>query len=95
VRKTFASRKIAEAAGFIVDRHCYPWLAYKGPRFRPEDAHDCLTDCESALFEQLVGFRHNLSSLISAYPDKYPRHAFQGTLDAVNAAIASVGEVVS
>lgn len=25
----------AEALGFTVDRHCYPWFAYKGPRFQP------------------------------------------------------------
>lgn len=27
----------AEQAGFTVDRHCYPWVAYKGPRFAPTE----------------------------------------------------------
>lgn len=25
----------AERRGYIVDRHCYPWIAYRGPRFVP------------------------------------------------------------
>lgn len=25
----------AEALGFIVNRHAYPWVAYKGPTFDP------------------------------------------------------------
>ncbi len=27
----------AEAKGFVVDRHCWPWVAYKGPRFAPTE----------------------------------------------------------
>lgn len=30
----------AELEGFVVDRHCYPWLAYKGPRFDPTEHFD-------------------------------------------------------
>lgn len=26
----------AEAMGWEVDRHTYPWMAYLGPRFAPE-----------------------------------------------------------
>lgn len=25
-----------EEIGYTVDRHCYPWVAYKGPRFEPD-----------------------------------------------------------
>ncbi len=31
------SAKTAERRGFTVDRHCYPWFAYKGPRFAPTE----------------------------------------------------------
>lgn len=27
----------AERRGYTVDRHCYPWVAYKGPRFTPDE----------------------------------------------------------
>lgn len=27
----------AESQDYIVDRHCYPWVAYRGPRFSPTD----------------------------------------------------------
>ena len=37
-----------EAAGFTIDRHCYPWLAYKGERFRPTESHVCFTNEEVA-----------------------------------------------
>lgn len=26
----------AESAGYTVDRHCYPWVGYKGARFAPD-----------------------------------------------------------
>lgn len=28
-----------EAAGYVVDRSCYPWVAYKGLRFKPMEWH--------------------------------------------------------
>lgn len=28
----------AEASGFTIDRHIYPWVAYKGARFAPDDS---------------------------------------------------------
>ena len=42
----------------------------------------------SGMLEALETIALNLTSLISAYPDKYPRHAFQGTLDIARTAIA-------
>lgn len=27
----------AEAAGYTVDRQAYPWMAYKGARFKPDE----------------------------------------------------------
>lgn len=39
----------ARAAGFTVDTHCYPPMAYKGPRFNPTAHQECYTDLESAL----------------------------------------------
>jgi hypothetical protein len=29
--------------GYTVDRHCYPWVAYKGPRFQPTEWHTIKT----------------------------------------------------
>jgi hypothetical protein len=43
------TRKNAEAAGFTVDTSCYPWFAYRGPRFRPTEQADVFTDLEAEL----------------------------------------------
>lgn len=40
--------------GFIIDDSCYPWFAYKGPRFNVTDAHSCMTDLEEYLWKQLA-----------------------------------------
>jgi len=39
----------AQDHGYTVDRSCYPWFAYKGPRFNPSEARLCWTDTESNL----------------------------------------------
>jgi len=39
----------ARERGFTIDTHCYPWLAYKGPRFAPTDTAECYTDQEAEL----------------------------------------------
>lgn len=36
----------AKAAGFTVDTTCYPHFGYKGPRFRPSESVNVLTDIE-------------------------------------------------
>lgn len=38
---------------------------------------------EEQLRQVLITVRGNLISLMSAYPDRYPRHAFQGTYDLI------------
>lgn len=38
----------AEAQGYTVDRTCYPWLAYKGPRFEPTETQAVDTPAWSA-----------------------------------------------
>ncbi len=43
------TREEALAAGFIVDDTCYPWVAYKGPRFAPTEIIDCYTELEARL----------------------------------------------
>jgi len=44
-----------EARGYTIDRSCYPWLAYRGPRFGPETSFRCRTpawpECELELLE--------------------------------------------
>ena len=37
------SAEEAEELGFTVDRCCYPWFAYKGPRFEPTDTIPIVT----------------------------------------------------
>lgn len=46
-------RELYESEGFIVDKTCYPWVAYKGPRFQPTAIHYIMTDNESTLKLQL------------------------------------------
>lgn len=47
------TRLEAVAKGYMVDDTVYPWVAYKGPRFAPTEAHRCMTDLESELFTHL------------------------------------------
>lgn len=49
----FLSKAAAEAEGYTVDTHVYPWFAYKGPRFLPEVARYCLTDREAEMLAAL------------------------------------------
>lgn len=39
----------AKKLGFTIDSSCYPWVAYKGPRFSPEIFYYVPTDKEAAL----------------------------------------------
>ncbi len=39
----------AEHNGFEIDRSCYPWIAYKGPRFDPDETHTVVTPAHNAL----------------------------------------------
>lgn len=56
----FKSKADAQASGFIVDESCYPWIAYKGPRFQPTQFCTIPTDIEAkqasliALNEQAI-----------------------------------------
>jgi hypothetical protein len=52
------TRKEAEERGYTVDRSCYPWVAYKGLRFNPEEWKPILTDLE----EELLGALQALKS---------------------------------
>jgi len=46
----------AKAAGYTVDESCYPWIAYKGPRFQPTEHFAIMTDREAALDEALTAY---------------------------------------
>jgi len=37
-----------KSQGYVIDDHCYPWVAYKGPRFNPTEIHYCYTEMESS-----------------------------------------------
>ena len=41
----------AMAEGFTIDDTCYPWFAYKGPRFRPTEYRECYTELEAELLQ--------------------------------------------
>lgn len=41
---TGSTREAAVAAGYLVDTHVYPWVAYKGPRFNPSEWFTCAPD---------------------------------------------------
>jgi hypothetical protein len=43
----------ARELGFTIDESCYPWLAYKGPRYAPSDRLEVLTDLEAELRDAL------------------------------------------
>lgn len=43
----------AEATGFTVDKHCYPWTAYKGPRFSPDEFKPIVTPAWPAVDESV------------------------------------------
>lgn len=45
----FSSAAEARAAGFKVDETCYPWLAYRGPRFNPIESITIPTDGEAGV----------------------------------------------
>ncbi len=48
---------------------------------------------ENEMRAVLITVRDNLRSLMAAYPDKYPRHAFQGTLDLVCETVGTSDEL--
>lgn len=41
----------AREAGFVIDDTSYPWVAYKGLRFAPDEIRDCYTDLEAHLMK--------------------------------------------
>ena len=49
------NRHKAVERGYVVDDTCYPWVAYKGPRFQPTELIKCLTDLESELLDATTG----------------------------------------
>jgi hypothetical protein len=44
---------VARNMGYTIDNHCYPWVAYKGPRFRPDAIGYCYTDVEEICLRAL------------------------------------------
>lgn len=43
----------AREQGYTIDDTCYPWVAYKGPRFAPDDFQWCFTELEARMAETL------------------------------------------
>lgn len=43
----------AREQGFTIDENCYPWVAYKGPRFNPTEWHYTQTDTEHDQAERI------------------------------------------
>lgn len=44
----------ARELGFTVDDTTYPWIGYKGPRFKPAEVVECWTETEAALRAELA-----------------------------------------
>ena len=43
----------ARAEGFTLDRNVYPWFAYKGDRFSPDQSREVTTDYEEFLQKEV------------------------------------------
>ena len=71
-------KKEAEAKGFTVDDTCYPWFAYKGPRFKPTEGYRIPTDREVHA-EQLAT---TVRDLLCCSLNEINRVAAQEALDA-------------
>lgn len=50
---SFKYLDIAKEDGFEIDESCYPWVAYKGPRFNPTEWHYTHTQTEHDLTVEL------------------------------------------
>lgn len=72
--------------GFEVDTSCYPWIAYKGPRFQPTETKECLTDLEAELCDALCRFT-DLWALEYLGADPRAAHAYTLALRALAKAI--------
>lgn len=62
-KHTPKTRAEAEWWDYTVDRHCYPWVAYMGPRFRPDELVEVLTDLEAELLQALKKAREYVPQL--------------------------------
>lgn len=60
------NKREAEAAGFTVDTTVYPWFAYKGHRFRPDESRTVLTDLEA----EFALWRKTLTRMIAQSPNR-------------------------
>jgi hypothetical protein len=52
--------------GYTVDRHCYPWVAYKGPRFNPTEWKHIRTDCECIAVDALNNYERVQKNIINS-----------------------------
>lgn len=48
------NKEEAEKQGYIVDTTTYPWVAYKGSRFQPDEWQECYTDLEFKLMQSFL-----------------------------------------
>lgn len=53
INLTYITPAEARKQGFKIDHTTYPWLAYKGERFRPTESTQCYTALEASLQEQV------------------------------------------
>jgi hypothetical protein len=56
----------AVAAGLTIDSHCYPNVAYSGPRFQPAHITQCMTSLEASLSAALKAARAEIDRLNEA-----------------------------
>lgn len=84
----------AEAAGFIVDRHCYPWFAYKGPRFSPNETVEIITEAHVPGAGPSTDLRVRCAALIDHWGDGVSPEA-TGFAEALQEALDTTTPVAS
>lgn len=63
-----------EDLGYTVDRHCYPWVAYLGPRFAPTSRYTVPTDTETALRRLLDEIARETLACFDAIGQRLPAY---------------------
>lgn len=84
----------AEAQGFTVDRHCYPWFAYKGPRFSPDETVEIITEAHVPGAGPSTDLRVRCDGLIAYWGDGVSPEA-TGFAEALQEALDATTPVAS
>jgi hypothetical protein len=75
--RTFITKQMAEALGYTVDTHVYPWLAYMGPRFQPKATFEIPTDREWHVWAGIQSFEQVSKELYNRMGAKDPEESVE------------------